>query len=233
MARRSFPIVLTIASVITFAILVGLGMWQVQRLHWKTALLADVAAARTAPVRPLAQVLASPRPVWRRVSVDCPGLATAPYIELQTIVDGRPGSRLISACAIPGGSILIDRGFIDAERSVRPPVAASDAPVSVVGVLRAGDTGGAFTPPPAHGRFYARDLAAMAAELRAPNPAPYFIAAENETTPGFQVLEPTPIPGDIPNRHLGYIITWFGLAGALACVYAAMLAKRLRQPRDQ
>jgi surfeit locus 1 family protein len=232
MARR-FPIGLTIASAIAFAILIGLGMWQVQRLHWKTALLADVAAARTAPVRPLAEVLSSPRPAWRRVSLDCPGLATAPYVELQTIVGGRPGSRLISACAIPGGSILVDRGFIDAERSVRPPVATSFDPVAVVGVLREGDKGGAFTPPPAHGHFYARDLVAMAAELEAPNPAPYFVAAENQTTPGFNVLEPTPIPGDIPNRHLGYIITWFGLAGALACVYAAMLAKRLRQPRDQ
>lgn len=232
MARR-FPIGLTVASAVAFAILVGLGLWQVQRLHWKTALLADVAAARTAPVRPLAEVLASPNPAWRRVSVDCAGLGAAPYIELQTILDGRPGSRLISACPIPGGSILIDRGFIDAERSVRPPVSASADPVVVVGVLRQGDKGGAFTPPPAHGHFYARDLAAMAAALKAPNPAPWFIAAENQTTYGFNALKPAPIPGDIPNRHLGYIITWFGLAGALACVYAAMLAKRLRQTRDQ
>lgn len=232
MARR-FPIGLTIASAIAFAILIGLGVWQIQRLHWKTALLADVAAARTAPVRPLAEVLASPRPAWRRVSVECPGLATAPFIELQTIVDGQPGSRLISKCPIPGGSILVDRGFIDAERSVRPPVTETTEPVAVVGVLREGDVGGAFTPPPAHGRFYARDLKAMASELKAPNPVPFFIAAETQTTPGFSVLKPVPVPGDIPNRHLGYIITWFGLAGALACVYAAMLAKRLRQPRDQ
>lgn len=232
MARR-FPIGLTLASLVAFAILIWLGVWQVQRLHWKDDLLADVAAARTAPVRPLAEVLAQPRPAWRRVSVECAGLATAPFIELQTIVDGRPGSRLISACPIPGGSILVDRGFIDAERSVRPAVALSRAPVQVVGVLREGDAGGAFTPAPASNHFYSRDLPAMATVLRAQNPAPYFIAAENETTPGFAVLKPVPIPGDIPNRHLGYIITWFGLAGALACVYAAMLAKRLRQPRDQ
>jgi surfeit locus 1 family protein len=232
MARR-FPIGLTVASAMAFAILVGLGVWQVQRLQWKTALLADVAAARTAPVRPLAEVLASPHPAWRRVSLDCAGLATAPFIELQTIVDGRPGSRLISACAIPGGSILVDRGFVDAERSARPPVTTSSKPVAVVGVLREGDKGSAFTPPPSHGHFFSRDLAAMAAALKAANSAPYFIAAETETTPGFDALKPVPIPGDIPNRHLGYIITWFGLAGALACVYAAMLAKRLRQSRDQ
>ena len=232
MARR-FPIGLTIASAIAFAILVGLGVWQVQRLTWKSELLKQVAAARAAPVRPLAEALASQSPAWRRVVLDCPGLATAPYIELQTIVDGRPGSRLISACPIPGGSILVDRGFIDAERSVRPPVSASTDPITVTGVLREGDQSGAFTPPPAHGHFYARDLAAMAAELKAPNPAPYFVAAETRTTPGFDALTPVAIPGDIPNRHLGYIITWFGLAGALACVYAAMLAKRLRQPRDQ
>lgn len=232
MARR-FPIGLTIASLIAFAILIGLGVWQIQRLQWKTALLADVAAARTAPARPLAEVLALPRPAWRRVSLDCAGLATAPFIELQTIVGGRPGSRLISACKLGEGSILVDRGFVDAEISARPPVSASTDPVAVVGVLREGDAGGAFTPPPAHGHFYGRDLAAMAAALHAPDPVPYFVAAETRTTPGFQALEPVPVPSDIPNRHLGYILTWFGLAGALACVYAAMLAKRLRQPRDQ
>ena len=232
MARR-FPIGLTVASAVAFAILVGLGVWQIQRLHWKTALLADVAAAKTAPVQPLAEVLASPRPAWRRVAVNCVGLATAPYIELQTILDGRPGRRLISACPIPGGSILVDRGFIDAERSVRPPVLPSSDPAAVIGVLREGEKSGALTPPPAHGHFYARDLAAMARARGAPNPSPWFIAAENQVTVGFTALKPAPVPGDIPNRHLGYIITWFGLAGALACVYAAMLARRLRQTRDQ
>ena len=58
MARR-FPIGLTIASAIAFAILVGLGVWQVQRLTWKSELLKQVAAARAAPVRPLAEALAS------------------------------------------------------------------------------------------------------------------------------------------------------------------------------
>ena len=40
-----FPIGLTIASVIGIVILIGLGVWQVQRLHWKEALLAKVGPA--------------------------------------------------------------------------------------------------------------------------------------------------------------------------------------------
>lgn len=226
---RRFPLGLTIASGIAFAILVWLGSWQVQRLRWKEDLLAKVEAAKAAPIRPLAEVLALPDPAWRRVSIDCPGLATAPYLELATMVEGRPGSRLISACAIPGGSILVDRGFIDAERSARPAVAASTTPVAVTGVLREGDTGNRFTPPPAGSHFYSRDLPAMAAALRMQHAAPYFIAAETASNPEFGALKPIAVPGDIPNRHLGYVITWWGLAAALACVYAAMLSARLRK----
>lgn len=226
---RRFPIGLTLASGIAFAILVWLGAWQVQRLHWKEDLLAHVEAAKVAPVRPLAEVLALADPAWRRVTVECPGLGTAPYIELITMVEGRPGARLISTCAIPGGSILVDRGFIDAERSARPAVTAATSPTTITGVLREGDEGNRFTPPPAGTHFYARSLPAMAAALKAPNPAPYFIAAETTSNPEFGALKPVAIPGDIPNRHLGYVITWWGLAAALACVYAALLSRRLRK----
>ncbi len=37
---------------------------------------------------------------------------------------------------------------------------------------------------------------------------------------------PAPLPLDIPNNHLGYAITWFGLAAALAGVYLAMLFRK-------
>ncbi len=37
---------------------------------------------------------------------------------------------------------------------------------------------------------------------------------------------PEPLPPAIPNNHLGYAITWFGLAAALAGVYLAMLLRK-------
>ena len=59
-------------------------------------------------------------------------------------------------------------------------------------------------------------------------PAPVFLMAETSTNPGWQALVPAPLPAEITNRHLEYALTWFGLAAALAGVYAALLFKRLR-----
>ena len=75
---------------------------------------------------------------------------------------------------------------------------------------------------------FARDLPAIARELSAPDPLPYFLAVETRTNPEDPALIPAPIPTDIPNRHLGYVITWFGLAAALAGVYGSLLRQRLK-----
>jgi surfeit locus 1 family protein len=53
-----------------------------------------------------------------------------------------------------------------------------------------------------------------------------FLLAETPTNPDFPALEPTPLPGEIANRHLEYALTWFGLAGALIAVYAAVIRRR-------
>src|SRR4051812_8302314 len=102
MTDRRFPVGLTVATVIAFAILVALGTWQVQRLHWKEDLLARIAALQAAPARPIGPVLAAVArggdADYTRVSATCPGLAKAPFLELYSIHDGQPGTRLISAC---------------------------------------------------------------------------------------------------------------------------------------
>ena len=61
-------------------------------------------------------------------------------------------------------------------------------------------------------------IAALAAGL--------ILMAETSTNPDWKALDPQPLPAEIPNRHLEYALTWFGLAAALACVYAATLWKR-------
>src|SRR3954462_14116855 len=94
-ARRRFPVGLTIAVAIAFAILVGLGTWQVQRLHWKEGVLARIAALKAAPAQPLGPALdraAAGQDVnFTRVSATCPGLAAAPFVELYAIKDGQAG----------------------------------------------------------------------------------------------------------------------------------------------
>jgi surfeit locus 1 family protein len=169
---------------------------------------------------------------FTRVRVVCPGLARAPFLELYGIRNGQAGWRLISACQVAGAryrSTLVDRGFVPDTVSARPPVDRGDtAPVELTGVLRAPDRASFVTPKnrPDLNRWFTRDIPAMARALGAPQPAPVVLFAETASNPAFKALTPAPLPAEIPNRHLEYALTWFGLAAALAGVYAAVLFRR-------
>jgi surfeit locus 1 family protein len=231
-----FPLGMTLATAVALAILIGLGVWQLQRLKWKEGLLAQVAALQSAPARPLEptlDALARGGDVgFTRVRVSCPGLSRAPFLQLYALHDGVAGWRLISACEAPSlgyRSILVDRGFVADTVAARPEVVPADrTPFELVGVLRAPDKPSFVTPAnqPAANRWFSRDIPAMARALGAPRPAPVFLFAETASNPDFKALVPAPLPTSIPNRHLEYALTWFGLAGALAGVYAAVLLRR-------
>jgi surfeit locus 1 family protein len=227
---------MTIATALALALLIGLGVWQLQRLKWKEGLLAHIAALQTAhaqPVGPVLDALGQGRDVdFTRVKVTCPGLAAAPFLELYGLKDGQAGSRLISACAVASASyrtILVDRGFVGDTTTARPPVNPGDTTaIEMVGVLRKPDRATFVTPAnrPGTDRWFSRDVAAMARQLKAAQPAPVFLFAETSTNPTLKGLVPAPVPTDIPNRHLEYALTWFGLAAALAGVYVATLLRR-------
>jgi len=233
---RRFPVGLTFATAIGLAILIGLGLWQVKRLAWKEALLVRIAALQTAPPRPLTplldQMAAGADLDFARVVVDCPGLGSAPFVQLYSVREAGAGVRLISACKVASGhygAILVDRGFLPDGAAARPAVdPAAQAPVRMIGVLRRPEPANFVTPKNdlAGDHWYSRDAAAMARALKAPTPAPMFLMAEVSSNPELRALNPAPLPADIPNRHLEYAVTWFGLAAALACVYAASLWKR-------
>lgn len=240
--RRRFPVALTIASAISLVILISLGVWQVKRLAWKTDMLARIEALKHAEPQRLEPVLeraARGEDVeFTRVEVGCPGIAGAPFEQIYAVIDGQVASRLVSACALaPGGPfdhILVDRGFVPDSAAARPRVGPDTTPVIVQGVLRLGDKKPARKGAPIAGEgtgaqvWYGRDAKAIAAALGVQGAAPLFLMAENSTNPEFPALKPAPIPTDIPNNHLSYAITWFGLAAALVGVYAALLRRKLR-----
>jgi surfeit locus 1 family protein len=226
-----------VATAIALAILLGLGVWQLQRLKWKEGLLAHIAALQGAPARPIEAVLddlAKGRNVdFTRVRLTCPGLGAAPFLELYGLKDGAAGSRLVSACPVASlryRTVLVDRGFIADDVNARPPVdRAAVRPAQLTGVLRTPDRPTFVTPKNpagAAGRWFSRDVPAMGRALGAPQPAPIFLFAETSSNPELTALQPAPLPAEIPNRHLEYALTWFGLAAALAGVYLAVLLRR-------
>lgn len=228
---RRFPWVLTVLVAVGVAVLVALGTWQVQRMQWKQDLIAQAAEAATAPPGSPAEVFSATDPEFRTVTLACPGLASAPFVELQTIHEGRPGVRLISACrpADHDQTLLVDRGFIDAGISARPSVSPSGSPVELVAEVRRTPAPGPMSLAPEDGRFFARDNAAMARALGVEGPAaPWTLYALDSSNPDWTALEPSAPPAAFSNDHLGYALTWFGLALALAGFYVAMLRRRSR-----
>ncbi|GAA0649748.1 SURF1 family protein [Brevundimonas lenta] len=237
-SRVRFPWGLTIVSALALALLISLGVWQVQRLHWKTGLIAEAEAAAAHPPVALAALRAERGvPEFRKVALVCPGLATAPFVELQSIHDGQAGVRLISACrpAGSGETLLLDRGFVADIISARPPAAASEAPVRIVAEVRQTPAAGPMAAAPNGSHFYARDNNAMAKVLGvAGSVAPETFFAVTSSNPEWQALTPSAPPAAFSNNHLGYALTWFGLALALAGFYIALLRRKLslKQPRS-
>ena len=216
--------------VIVLAVLCALGDWQLQRLAWKTQLLERIHQAQVAPPEPLTAVLNRLSDHvdvdYVRVQFDCPGLEQGPTLKSYAVREDGPGRRLITACPIAGGgyrSLLVDRGFLAGDRSRLTPAALT---TPVVGVLRHPDPRSLFTPPHLHRGdvWYYRDVREMAAELGAADPAPVMLMLERPAPVGGNPA-PSPVPIAVSNNHMGYAVTWFGLAAALVGVYIAFLRR--------
>jgi surfeit locus 1 family protein len=225
---RAFPWIMTVSTVTALAVLVSLGLWQVQRLAWKQDLIARIEAAQAAPPIPLDQALARPDPEFTRVVVTCRGLDRARFVSLRTLVEGEAGVRLVSPCS-DATPILVDRGFVAEAISARPAQEGGTMPVVVRGILRRGEPSNTFTPPPGEGMVYVRDIGLMADALELPQARrDLMIVAETSSNPEWAALRPVALPEGLNNNHLGYAVTWFGLAAALIGVYLAVLYRRLR-----
>ncbi|MBV8594260.1 MAG: SURF1 family protein [Caulobacteraceae bacterium] len=238
---RRLPPVLTLCAALGFAILVGLGIWQVQRLAWKRQVLARVAELRTAAPRPLAAALRLAHPEFVRIEARCLGAPAAPGIYRYALHAGVVGWRLLTACRLAPGDAppydgaVLDRGLVDRFTGAMAPLpAAYPAPGAVVGVLRRPgarpwlDVGAAAPSSAPMVRVVDRAALFHVAALGGlGRPAPFLVAVERERPPVAGVA-PAPLPEDIPNNHLVYALTWFGLAASLAWIYAAMVSRRWR-----
>jgi surfeit locus 1 family protein len=206
------------------ALLVGLGIWQIERLHEKEALIAALEAGLRAPPEPLRDALAqgTANAEWRHVRV------TGHFQhdkELYVFARGpraAVGVDIVTPLVLEdGGTVLIDRGFVpEALRESRTRQAAQViGEVSLTGVLRLSQQPGLFTPAPnTNTRFwFVKDVPSMAKAVGLTVPS---LVIEADATPnpgGWPLGGQTRV--EFPNDHLQYAVTWFGLALALMGVY--------------
>jgi surfeit locus 1 family protein len=204
-------------------VLVSLGTWQLQRLTWKEGVIAEINARIASDPVALPEPIDLERDKYLPVAVS--GTITEDEIHLLASTrDAGAVYRLVSAFETEGGRrIMIDRGWIKTEDkdAARP---AHD--VEVVGNLHWPDERDSFTPAnDVDGNiWFARDVEQMAEVL---NTEPVLLIVREDSDKGAIA---TPLPVDtaaLPNNHLEYVLTWYGLA----IVWVAMTLYYLRRMR--
>ncbi|WP_431311051.1 SURF1 family protein [Methylobacterium nigriterrae] len=230
-APRRSPATLALiglAALLAVLGLVGLGTWQIERRAWKLDLIARVesrihAAPAPAP-GPAAWPRISPEDAYRRVRARGTFLHESETL-VQAVTELGGGFWVITPLRTPDGTVLVNRGFVPADRrdaeTRRAGEVAGEA--TVTGLLRISEPHGAFlrANDPAANRWTSRDVAAIAAARGLGTVAPYFIDADAAPNPGGLPVGGLTVVA-FRNDHLVYALTWFALA-LMAAGGAALL----------
>lgn len=223
MRRYLFPLILGLGGI---AILISLGVWQLRRLEWKEAMLAEINARIAAPTVAFDSLPGPDRATDMYLPVTVNGRTTGQEL---LVLSGRKGEgagyEVIAAFETAGGRrILLDRGFISEE--AKTAARRAEAMAGTGNLLWPNETD-SYTPPPdaKSGLWFARDVPAMAKALGTEPVMVVLSAAQGDA----QGISPTPVDTSaIPNDHREYAITWFSLAAVWAGM-TVFLLWRIRQ----
>jgi surfeit locus 1 family protein len=242
-ARLFWP---TLAMLAALAVLISLGTWQLQRKRWKEGLQAQIAERVHADPVPLVAVLervggrGEAAPEYMHVSVTGRFRHDKErYLYAPTLAG--LGWHVYTPLELAGGTVVwVNRGFVPDVRkapATRAKGQVADT-VEVRGVLR--------VPPATPGLFAAQndadrniwywpDLAAMTASAYPNAPPgslravlPLVVEADSDPAPPGGLPRGGVTRLALPNRHLEYALTWYGLAATLVGVYLAFGISRLR-----
>jgi cytochrome oxidase assembly protein ShyY1 len=221
-------------TLVGFAILISLGVWQLERKQWKEGLIASLGQQMKAPPSPLPPAsqwpgLSRENSEFRRVSLRVEFLNDAKPAYLYTGASAlrddvkQPGYFVFAPARLPDGRIVVvNRGYVLMDRQQETPA----GPAEIVGFIRWPEAPGVFVSDrDATGDvWFVRDPQLMA-KARGWGPvAPFYIDQESPVPPG-GYPRPGPLSVKLRNDHLGYAITWFGLAASLAAVFAVWAAR--------
>ena len=213
---------LSLVGGLGLAVLVSLGVWQMQRMTWKEGLLETIEARIAADPVPVPIAPSKEQDRYRAVTVS--GEIEDQELHVFWVTkEAATGYRIISPLVTPEGRrVLLDRGFV--------PAAAKDAArtfgaSAITGNLLWPDEGDWATPAPEVDTniLYARDVEYMVERL---DTEPVLIVVRTASSDAAVIPQPVTSAG-IPNNHLQYAITWF----SLALIWAAMTAYFLRRSR--
>jgi cytochrome oxidase assembly protein ShyY1 len=228
---------LGIFTFLTLALLIGLGVWQLQRRVEKHALIAQL----TERLAAVPEALPSPAhwgalmpagDEFRRVRFSATyearpdAMVYSSGSAIRDDVSG-PGTWAFLPARLPSGeTVAINTGFVQnsmqdrAQQDRAVTRLVTGQPVTMTGYLRFPESAGALTPPENLARrlWFARDHRAMARALGWGEVAPFYIDLESPA-PENGIPKPGPLEVHLKDDHLQYAITWFGLAGAVLIAF--------------
>jgi surfeit locus 1 family protein len=230
-------------ALLAFAVLIGLGTWQLERKAWKEGLIATLTERLAAPPSALPPALAWPRldrasDEYRRVAFNGTfdyakeGLVYAAASAFRPDVSGVGYWVFTPARLADGAIVMVNRGFVPQDRKEAASRAQGQvaAPIEIVGAMRWPDARSWFSPhdDPAHNLWFARDPAAMAAAKGLGPVAPFYVEQESPLPPG-GLPQSGKLVVKLRNEHLQYAITWYGLALVLLAVFVVWAFKSGRE----
>lgn len=218
-----FPLILGLAGC---AVLISLGLWQVDRLAWKKTILAEIDTRLSAEPRPLSLFVNEAADEYSRVSLS----GTPAGAELHVLVSGTEagtGYRVISRFETQIGAILVDQGLLALDNKDADPLIA---PMQITGTLLWPDDQNGNTPDPdlAENIWFARNITTMSEAL---DTQPLMVVT-TAATPADPRLTALPVnTATIKNDHFEYAVTWFLLAIVWAIMSLYLILRTLR-PKD-
>jgi surfeit locus 1 family protein len=253
-ARLLWP---TLAALAGLAVLIGLGTWQLQRLRWKEGLIAKIAARVHAdPIVLFPSPVKSKDRVLGEIVVRLDAEQFRDQYEYKhVLVRGQfhhdkerylyapsPEQGLGWHVYTPleleaGGVVWINRGWVpDAKKAPEArPEGQVAGPTEVRGLVRFPAGKRLFTPENdvRHNLWYWPDVDAMTASafpagVQTAGSVPLVIEADARPAPPGGLPRGGVTRLELPNRHLEYALTWYGLGATLVGVYLAFAISRLR-----
>ena len=228
---------LHVAALIGLAVLIGLGTWQLRRLAWKEGLIAAIETRMKSLPLPLSAIEAKFRSDG---DVDySPVTLTGIVMNAQeqfflSTHEGQSGWNIYAPLQLDDGrTLMLNRGFVpyDLRDPAKRPASQPQGVQTITGLARnpLAAKPSSITPDndPKSNTWYWKDLKSMAesAGLALNRLLPFFVDDWSEIKPGILPVTRTTIVS-LPNNHLQYAFTWYGLAAALAGVWGVMTFRR-------
>ncbi len=228
----------TLFTVPALILLLGLGSWQVERLHWKEGLIATRTQRSSGPPIALPADNADPADYeFSKTRLSGHFLNDKEMYLAARSLNGNAGFHVVTPLvASDGSAILVDRGWIPLERKEPATRAKGElaGEVSIEGLLRGSQKQSWLVPdndPQANVWFYV-DVPAMARTAGLARVRPYFIEAGPAANPGGY-----PIGGqshiELPNNHLQYALIWYSFAVSLAVIYVIYHRNLAREEEEK